>query len=83
MRRGDRIQLSGVAMVNETPAIEDDGYAEADTSPKRLRKMARRVRLIAQLAVSDRTRRVLEAMAQHYDVLAARQDHQESPDSEL
>lgn len=68
-------------MMNEIPTIEDDAETEVGASPKRLRKMARRVRLIAQLAVSDRTRQVLEAMAQHYEVLAARQDYEESPNS--
>lgn len=69
-------------MMNETPPIDDAADTYALASAERLRDMARRVRLISELAVSDRTRRVLQAMAQQYDVLAARLDSREVHDSE-
>ena len=71
-----------VDMMNDTPPIDDAADTYALASAERLRDMARRVRLISELAVSDRTRRVLQAMAQQYDVLAARLDSREAHDSE-
>ena len=69
-----------VDMMNDTPPIDDAADTYAPASAERLRDMARRVRLISELAVSDRTRRVLQAMAQQYDVLAARLDSREAHD---
>jgi len=67
-------------MMNDTPPIDDDADPYALASAERLREMARRVRLISELAVSERTRHVLQAMAQQYDVLAARLDSREAHD---
>jgi len=57
----------------------DKGAAAADA--KRLRNMAQKVRRIAEQAVSERTRRVLRAMADEYDLHAAALDSQAAVES--
>lgn len=52
--------------MNEMPPIVANGDA------KQLREMARKVRFIAAQAVSERTRRVLQTMAEEYELRAAR-----------